>query len=153
MIYMSCRHGLRDPSAFTFLFFIWNKGKSFALFHKFYEKVKSAKVTTNSTLPASSYSLYRKIKLLMRLAPAKTQSLDSHLIFSRITDVGACLFLKTLAFLSFQSSHGARRVMEAKSFRFVTSFHKSWIGSVGYRCRSMKGSPSQGLISPQSLMV
>jgi hypothetical protein len=52
------------------------------------------------------------------LAPANTHNLASSLILSTITNVGECLFRKTLAFLSFQSSQTVSKVREANALRW-----------------------------------
>jgi hypothetical protein len=65
--------------------------------------------------PQKAYSPGNKSPNL--LAPAKTHNLDFSLILSTITNEGKNLFRKTLAFLSFQSSHTVSNVREAKALR------------------------------------
>jgi hypothetical protein len=67
------------------------------------------------------------------LAPAYTHKRASHLIFSRITKVRELLFLKTLAFLSFQISQTVSKSRDAKTdccrnqqIAVTESFFISW---------------------------
>jgi hypothetical protein len=56
-------------------------------------KKEKTKITTTNYSPG--------IKLLNFFAPAAAHNLASFLIFAKISMDGACLLLKTLAFLSF----------------------------------------------------
>jgi hypothetical protein len=57
------------------------------------------------------------------LAPTYTYKRASHLIFSRITKVGELLFLKTLAFLSFQISQTSCLFLKFGVSRVLNGFY------------------------------
>ena len=83
-----------------------------------------------------------------RFTPASIQSFASCLILERMVSGEECLFLKTLAFLSFQISQVARRRRDAKALLFVMCVHQSLSDSV-----VQEGIPIMWLIQCQSRLV